>query len=555
LERPFRIPAVIYTIVMNRVTMLLLVFLIKTAAICAQGIQFEENKTFADILTKAQKEHKYIFVDCFATWCAPCKVMDNEVYTNKLVGDIFNQNFISVKLQMDKTGNDSKFVKSWYATASDFEHDYNINAYPTFLFFSPEGNILHKKTGVSDTSEFKKLAAEAMDPRRQYYTLIKDFHPGSLDSAELKSLAFIFFNTDKRFGGRIAADYFRRIPVDLLNERIEHSKELKQLLVMYCQLDSSLTVTANNYVSHLPKSAFRSNYTIQLSLQSATIKSMVIDYIRLLSNKELIDQANLNFVAAVHGTYPHNDTLKRFFRSYINTLPLEQLFTKQNIGYLELFTETPSDRGFDIFYRYGKKVDSIAGAGTAKRYAESLITNTEFNPFLENAKTTGHVPDFDALKQNIAKKYGQGYADDIIIYQTAKWFEYLTYTKKEEKFWPDLIKARIVYIGRNRLDTVSANQNYINNIAFNEFFMHSNDKQQLKKALVWMENVMKGKVGHKSSLLDTKANLLYKLGSVADAIRTESEAVSLAPDDRELAGNLSKMKARKPTWPEIMPVN
>ena len=43
-----------------------------------EGIKFE-NGTWAEILAKAKKENKYVFLDAFTTWCGPCKWMDKEV--------------------------------------------------------------------------------------------------------------------------------------------------------------------------------------------------------------------------------------------------------------------------------------------------------------------------------------------------------------------------------------------------------------------------------------------------------------------------------------------
>ena len=35
------------------------------------GIHFEHTLTFNQIQAKAKAEHKYVFVDCYASWCGP----------------------------------------------------------------------------------------------------------------------------------------------------------------------------------------------------------------------------------------------------------------------------------------------------------------------------------------------------------------------------------------------------------------------------------------------------------------------------------------------------
>ncbi len=63
------------------------------------GIKFQSGLNWEQVKEKARNENRYIFIDCYATWCGPCKKMDKEVYTSENVGNIFNKNFISIKLQ------------------------------------------------------------------------------------------------------------------------------------------------------------------------------------------------------------------------------------------------------------------------------------------------------------------------------------------------------------------------------------------------------------------------------------------------------------------------
>ena len=62
----------------------------------AQGIKFEEGLSWEQVKQKAKTENKFIFVDCYATWCAPCKMMDKYVYQNDTVGEFVKDKFIYV---------------------------------------------------------------------------------------------------------------------------------------------------------------------------------------------------------------------------------------------------------------------------------------------------------------------------------------------------------------------------------------------------------------------------------------------------------------------------
>ena len=176
-----------------------------------QGIAFEHNLSWQQVLQKAKTLHKYIFLDCYASWCGPCKLMDKEVYANDTVGKRMNAEFISVKLQMDTTKQDSQEVQSWYATTHAIQRQYSIYAYPSFLFFSPDGQILHKEIGAKDVAKFIELAKTVIDPQQQYYTLLNKYQQGTLGYARMPGLA----KTAKKLGEdsigmKVAGDYIRR---------------------------------------------------------------------------------------------------------------------------------------------------------------------------------------------------------------------------------------------------------------------------------------------------------------------------------------------------------
>lgn len=145
--------------------MLLLAFLLPLAAMAqGQGIRFEHGLSWKEVKAKAKKEGKFIFMDCFTTWCGPCKKMSSEVFTEPAVGDFFREKFVSVKVQMDKTSTDDDAVKSWYADAAAIDKAYGVKAYPTFLYFSPEGKLMHMEEGSMGAAMFLDISARALKP-------------------------------------------------------------------------------------------------------------------------------------------------------------------------------------------------------------------------------------------------------------------------------------------------------------------------------------------------------------------------------------------------------
>src|SRR4051812_25738356 len=102
------------------------------------GIHFEHGISWQEVLKKAKKDNKHIFVDCYTTWCGPCKMMSSQVFPLESVGKFYNANYINVKLQIDSTQNDNPEIQAWYTTANQIAHDYYVMAYPTYLFFDSD---------------------------------------------------------------------------------------------------------------------------------------------------------------------------------------------------------------------------------------------------------------------------------------------------------------------------------------------------------------------------------------------------------------------------------
>lgn len=154
----------------------------------ATGIRFENGLTWKAIREKAKKEKKYIFMDAYTTWCGPCKMMAKSIFPQPQVGSFFNANFINVKVQLDTTKKDDEEVRRWYQDAHDIMVNYSVRVFPTYLFFSPDGELVHRAVGASDATAFIAKAKNALSPETQYYSLLKQYNGGKKDSAFLRRL-------------------------------------------------------------------------------------------------------------------------------------------------------------------------------------------------------------------------------------------------------------------------------------------------------------------------------------------------------------------------------
>lgn len=111
---------------------------------------FAESEQLMPLLDQAQAEQKLIFIDFYADWCLPCKMMEKDVFRDKELGDFFNTHFINYKVDGEK-GNGVNLVQI-----------FNIKGYPTLLFLNEKGQVLERKEGAAYHTELKALARRAL---------------------------------------------------------------------------------------------------------------------------------------------------------------------------------------------------------------------------------------------------------------------------------------------------------------------------------------------------------------------------------------------------------
>jgi thiol-disulfide isomerase/thioredoxin len=405
-----------------------------------QGVLFSQDSSWQEILQKAKDQKKYIFVDCYASWCGPCKWMDKEVYPNDTVGKFMNDNFVCVKIQMDSTTKDQKYIQHWYSMARDFEGKYSVQEYPSFLFFNEEGQIVRKDIGAQTVSTMLLLAKTAMNAQTSYYTQLSEYTHGNLKYSDLMELA----------GG---------------------AKMLGQ--------DSLALQIAKDYMLH-----------------------------------------------------------------YLDFLPLEQVLSKRNIEFIGEYQKAISsgDKLFHLYFLYRKKVDSIM---SKPRYADGVINNViykeEIVPMVHQALAKQEEPKWREVEKLIELKFAKEYVQYNILRGRVDFYR----GNKEWRNYAKYVVIRCNYLGVLKFPNSYGTQ--LSDRAF-EVFLYSNRKKELKTALLWANRAIEMEGTPDGETLDTKANILYKLGRQREGIALERQAVNLKPTDREISENFSKMQKGLPTW-------
>lgn len=188
-------------------TLLMAFALIFSLSIKAQEshIDFMSQPKWKKVLKMAQKQNKPIFVDAYTTWCGPCKIMDRDVFTDKEVAHFFNENFISVKMDMEKgEGNQLKI-------------DWDIKAFPTLLYFNPKGELVHTVVGAYEADEFLEYSKMGIDENLMAVNLQKRYDAGERGGAFMYSyLVSLRLGYLKELEAKVSTTYLETLPKDAL---------------------------------------------------------------------------------------------------------------------------------------------------------------------------------------------------------------------------------------------------------------------------------------------------------------------------------------------------
>jgi thiol:disulfide interchange protein len=111
---------------------------------------FEPNDDLEAALIKARAEKKAVFMDFYTSWCMPCRMMDESVFSDWDVTQYMAENVVSLKVNAEK------------GRGVDLKSKFGVGAYPTFVFLGPDGAELARKEGTSSIADFKKMAKTAV---------------------------------------------------------------------------------------------------------------------------------------------------------------------------------------------------------------------------------------------------------------------------------------------------------------------------------------------------------------------------------------------------------
>jgi thioredoxin-related protein len=153
----------------------LVLFLMTFALVANAQVNFLEVSTLAEMEAaqkKASDQQLMLFVDVYASWCGPCKLMDKDVYTDPDVAAYMNANFISVRMDGETD------YGRVYAAAQELE------GYPSMFIFSRDGEPLSRVVGFTPAEQLVPTLESTVDGYKEIRVYQAKYLRGTLEDEE-----------------------------------------------------------------------------------------------------------------------------------------------------------------------------------------------------------------------------------------------------------------------------------------------------------------------------------------------------------------------------------
>jgi thioredoxin-related protein len=109
----------------------------------ADTVQWQQD--YDKALASARESKKLVVVDLYTDWCGWCKKLDKDVYANAIVSERLSKNFVTVKINPEKSSRAAQLAKQ-----------FGTRGYPHIVFVNADGKKIGEIGGYVPADEFLK---------------------------------------------------------------------------------------------------------------------------------------------------------------------------------------------------------------------------------------------------------------------------------------------------------------------------------------------------------------------------------------------------------------
>ena len=308
------------------------------------GIIFETS--FDKAIQRAKKEHKIIFMDSYTTWCRPCKKLDKEVFSNEKVAAFFNEQFVNLKMDMEK------------GEGPALAERYHIFVYPTLLFFDMNGKEVHRETGFFSPESFLGVGKEALDPARRSSSMDERFANGDRDPGFLLEYAKSLY--DGRKSG------YQEVTYEFLKSHNDWNNEMDLRLIL--KMTESVDSPMFDYLIHHQDEFLK--YVNEYQLKGR-IDALIRSSIYKLGDNPDFDKVDAVFAKAYpkKGARLADQYRIRYFVEHEDF----DAFAKVAIGYVKKYKVRDWEELNELAWNFSQSVDDRKQLKKAVKWAKCSI--------------------------------------------------------------------------------------------------------------------------------------------------------------------------------------
>lgn len=172
--------------------------LLLSCGLMAQNREIEfRDVSFDEAKEMAKEENKLIFLDCFGTYCPPCRTMEATVFKTDSVADFVNATFVNLKMNMDE----EQF--------KPYKEKYHIGAVPSYLLLDAQGEEVYKFVGGMSADKFMEHLRRGMNPENSLARMNAVYASGNYTKAFMgKYIQAKLKLLEREECVRLAAEYF-----------------------------------------------------------------------------------------------------------------------------------------------------------------------------------------------------------------------------------------------------------------------------------------------------------------------------------------------------------
>jgi thiol:disulfide interchange protein len=101
---------------------------------------------------RASSANRILLIDFTADWCAPCHLLDAEVFGDPVLAKAINERFIPVRV-VDRKREEGQNAPNVEA----LEQHYGIRSFPTVVFVDVDGTERARMEGYGGPDEFRRV--------------------------------------------------------------------------------------------------------------------------------------------------------------------------------------------------------------------------------------------------------------------------------------------------------------------------------------------------------------------------------------------------------------